>query len=407
MNHVTITSLDYDDQLLTELDLPGGSMRVLRGIGSGLSRGADGRLWAVGDRGPNLNVEAALERFGPDGLDRLALGPGAKVMPCVDIGPAISELRLSGGRVDIVGTIPLRTPGGATFSGLPVPGGDHCKVEPAVDRRGGPLSPDLAGADTEGIVALADGSFWVGDEYGPSLLHVAADGRVLMRWVPAGSEAHFAGAPYPVMPVLPALASRRQINRGFEALGISPDQTALYLAFQSPLAHPDEAAHRNGRWLRVWTLCARQGQLLAQHAYPLDAPETFARDRAAGPFDGSDLKVSELTVLGAGHLLILERGSHTAKLYAVRLEPELALPREHADPSTKPSLEQLSRSGGDLPLLRKRLLFSTDDHPSIGPDLEGMTLLAPNALLLVNDNDFGVEDAATRFWRIDFPHDLA
>jgi hypothetical protein len=38
-----------------------------------------------------------------------------------------------------------------------------------------PLEPDPNGTDSEGLVALEDGGFWVGDEYGPSLLRVDAE----------------------------------------------------------------------------------------------------------------------------------------------------------------------------------------------------------------------------------------
>ncbi len=44
--------------------------------------------------------------------------------------------------------------------------------------------------------------------------------------------------------------------------------------------------------------------------------------------------------------------------------------------------------------LRKTLVFSTDDAPRIDRDLEGMALLSPRELLLVNDNDFGIEARA-------------
>jgi hypothetical protein len=51
----------------------------------------------------------------------------------------------------------------------------------------------------------------------------------------------------------------------------------------------------------------------------------------------------------------------------------------------------------------KTLLLDTDVHPAVGADLEGLVLLAPDELLLVSDNDFGVEGAETGFWRIRFP----
>ena len=51
-----------------------------------------------------------------------------------------------------------------------------------------------------------------------------------------------------------------------------------------------------------------------------------------------------------------------------------------------------------IPVLEKLLILSTDDHPEVSADLEGMILLAPNKLLLVNDSDFGIEGAETHFW---------
>jgi hypothetical protein len=57
-----IKQLGYSDQELARLALPGSEMRVLRGIGSGLSKSPDGRVWAIGDRGPNLKVKLAVER---------------------------------------------------------------------------------------------------------------------------------------------------------------------------------------------------------------------------------------------------------------------------------------------------------------------------------------------------------
>lgn len=54
-------------------------------------------------------------------------------------------------------------------------------------------------------------------------------------------------------------------------------------------------------------------------------------------------------------------------------------------------------------MVGKQLLFCSDDHPEIGPDLEGLTMLDDHTLLLVNDNDFGVEGVATRFWRVKLP----
>jgi hypothetical protein len=84
------------------------------------------------------------------------------------------------------------------------------------------------------------------------------------------------------------------------------------------------------------------------------------------------------------------------------------LPPEHAEEAPRPTLEELSAAGKlDLPVLRKRLVLSTDDHPEVSADLEGMAVLDERTLLLVNDNDFGIEDVETGFWLVRFAEPIA
>lgn len=399
---IEISQLAFDDELLGVLDLPRQPMRLTRGIGSGLSADPHepSRIWAIGDRGPNLNLKVARERYGA-AID--AAPEGAKVMPCPEIGPALVELRWADGRIEAVRTLSIGGGRGAAIGGLPIPAGEHAASEPAVDMSGAPLGTDPAGADTEGVIALPDGGFWVGDEYGPSLLRLDAGGRILARWVPEGCASQYAGAGYPIEERLPAIAGRRHINRGFEAIALSPDGRHLHLAFQSPLAHPDAAAHEQASHVRLWTLDASTGTLLAQHLYPLDPPERFRRDCAEGDFAAADVKFSELAATADGRLICLERGSATTKLYVVSLSGVAPLPAEHLDPDYRPTVEQLSAAGTlELPVLPKQLLLDTDAHPAIGRDLEGIALLGPDELVLVSDNDFGVEGAATGLWRIRF-----
>ena len=403
---ITATRLLFDDELLATLQLPGAPLAVWRGVGSGLTRRAGdppGVVWAVGDRGPNLKVEVAVERYGLNAVAAHAPTDGAKVMPCPEVGPAMSELRVVGDRVELVRSLPLTDADGRPLSGLPTPGGMGT-AEPAIGLDGRIIAPDPSGADTEGIAATPDG-FVVGDEYGPSLLHVSATGEVRARWVPEGAEAALASARYPVIGVLPAIAGRRRLNRGFEALAAAPDG-ALLLAFQSPLAHPDDEAHRKARHTRVWRLDGATGRVAEQWLYPFDPPDSFRRDATQGAFDWSDIKLSELMPLPSGRFLVLERGSATTKLYLVTLDPDLRVDGAHLDIATRPTLEELSAAGAAPPALEKELLLSTDDWPEIDPDLEGMVLLDPRTLLLVNDNDFGVEGVRTRFWRMELDREL-
>jgi hypothetical protein len=372
---IRITRLAWEDLVLEDLDLPERLLRLTLGLGSGMTRraGESDRVWALGDRGPNLKIKVAISRYGLKHLKPLRHVAGAKILPRPALGPSLTELRVHADRVEAVRTLPLTTPSGRRFTGLPIPGRDAATIEPAFDLDGSPLAPDWAGADTEAVVALADDGFIVAEEYGPSLLLVDANGVVRTRWVPKGAGAALAGADYAVVEALPAKALRRRPNRGFEALALSPDERSLHLMFQSGFEGDDPGQ------TRLWTLDVATGALLAERFYPFDRPRSFQRDLALGDVGDDDLKVCEAVCLADDRLLVLERVSATARLYVVDL------------------------TGG----VAKRLVFCTDDHPEVAADLEGMALLSDRTVLLVTDNDFGVEGTETAFYRVDFEAPLA
>jgi hypothetical protein len=372
------TRLEWRDIALEQLELPKRTMKLTLGLGSGLAIRPDetgGTVWAIGDRGPNLKLKTAIKAYGLDALKPFKDANGAKLIPRPGIGPAIVELRLEGDAVRHVRTIPLTGTRGRPISGLPIPGGAGREIEPAYDLAGRPCVADPSGADTEAIVALADGSFLIAEEYAPSILKVDAAGRITMRWVPEGTEGALLGADYPVAGVLPAITATRRRNRGFEGLAVSPDGTALYVMFQSP---PEGST--GPPVVPLFKLSAQTGRQLAVFAYPLDDPQSFRRDAEAGEVSADDLKVSEVVAIDGDTLLVLERVTQTAKLYAVRLPPIDA---------------------SKVHVLAKTLVFSTDEAREIGPDVEGVILIGSKTLLLVTDNDFGVTGAETEFWRVE------
>lgn len=402
----SIKRLHWSDPHLADIRLPKGTMRLTRSLASGLCQSpcdpAD-VFWGVGDRGPNIKPGSAASLYGVEHLRPLAEIDGAKIMPLPKTGPALARFRITGDTVLLEAIIDLTDKNGHAISGLPTPYGPHAEHEPVFDLTGAPLQTDPNGADSEGIAALPDGSFWIAEEYGPSLLRVDRTGRVLVRWVPVGLGQCFEGANYPVVEALPALASARKLNRGFEAVAMSPDGSCLYVAFQSPLAHPDREAHERSRHVRIWQLDGQDGALIAEYIYPLDDPDSFLRDAAAGKVGRDDIKVSEILLVDCGVVLVLERISLTTKIYHVTLNPESVAPASLSHLETRPTLEQMSRKGlkqAGIATLVKALIFSTDDHLEIGGDLEGMLLLSPTHLLLSNDSDFGIEGAETQFWRV-------
>jgi len=394
---------------LAELTVATGTMVLTRSLTSGLTQRAGdppGLFWGVGDRGPNIKPSKAARRYGMQDLARLADLEGAKILPLPAAGPHLARFRLAGDRIELEEFLPLRTPGGALLSALPPRAPPGMETEPLFDLGGTPLGTSPDGADPEGLAALPDGRFWVAEEYGPSLLLVGPDGVVQRRLVPQGTAELYAGATIPVEAGLPALAARRKLNRGFEALTLSPGGETLFAAFQSPLAHPDRAAHEAGDLVRIWALDPSTGALQAEFAYPLDHPDSFARDRAHGKVERSDLKVSELASLPDGSLLVLERATLSTHIHRILPKAQLALPSQFIDPDRRPTLEQVGVAGAEaagIPLLGKQSVFSTDDHPDIPGDLEGMLVLDDGGLLLANDSDYGIEGAETQFWRVSPP----
>lgn len=365
MAHVIrVEKLDWRDEPLDVIRFPKAELKLTLGLGSGLCA-RNGRIFAVTDRGPNLFVSQAVDDYGLVHLESLRPIRDAKIMPMPDAGPEIAELKVEGGVVRLAKHFPLRTRSGQRLSGRALPGGE---MEQVFDVDGQPVQPDTLGADTEGVAAMPDGGFFLAEEYGPSLLKADADGVVSERWVAAGREGGLSHPDIIVRGVLPPAVARRRVNRGFEALAASADGAFLYLALQSA------PAGERADFLPVWKLDARTGALLEEWRYPFDAPSSFRRDAARRKVGAGDLKVCEFTWAGEGRLIVLERIAHSAKLYAVDLHR----------------------------LPEKTLLVSSDDHPEIGPDIEGVALLSPVEILICSDNDFGVEGAATGFWRVVF-----
>ncbi|MFN3482171.1 MAG: esterase-like activity of phytase family protein, partial [Rhabdaerophilum calidifontis] len=261
---------------------------------------------------------------------------------------------------------------------------------------GNVLPDDPDNLDLEGIVRLADGTFWIGEEMGPSIAELSADGRILRRFVPADQGEDYKRSEAEIHAVLPAILSKRQGNRGIESLAVSPDEAFLYFIVQNPLANPDAKTFNAARNTRLFKFDRRAGAIVGEWVYQLDDPRSFARD----PSDRqSDPRISELTALGPDRLLVLERTERTTKLYEIRLAGATDI-RGSAwdDPATRPTLEQTNDLAGTgiVPLAKTLRLDSARDIPDAPEKIEGVAFLGDGALVLINDNDFGIRGDETR-----------
>ncbi|EWM17101.1 esterase-like activity of phytase family protein [Kutzneria sp. 744] len=253
------------DTHLPPLGVVGGVPITAGAYGSSLAPapGSCDEYYGLTDRGPNVD--------GPN---------GEKIEPLPSFDPAIGKFRLVNGKAVLERSIPLRAKGGTPYSGRVNIAADT--GETIVDLNGNPLSADPNGYDSEGLVALPDGTFWVSDEYGPFVTHFDRNGRALQRLSP------FDGS-------LPAELANRVPNKGMEGLTVTPDGRTLVGIMQSALQQPDLTKKpSNVTTLRIVTYDLRT-RATHEFLYLLDDPKTNSG------------AVSEITALSDTTFLVDER----------------------------------------------------------------------------------------------------
>lgn len=374
----------------------GKTLNLTVGIGSGAFRGPNDPpnvVWTIGDRGPNFTCSEAKNVAGvaPATCGEVRNG---RVYPVPGYTPSIYRVMLlDDGTFRVTDVITLKDRDGRPLNGMPNP----LKVattETPLDGKGARLQQDVHGIDAEGIVRLADGTFWIGDENGPSMAHFTADGRMIARHVPRGTEGDYAGARYETVGSLPAILAKRQANRGIESMAVSPDERFLYFIMQNPLANPDTAAYRAARNSRLFKIERATMKVVGEYVYTLDDPKSFRRD----PSDvQSDPRISELMAIGLDRLVVLERTELTTKLYEVELAGATDIAgSKWDDAATRPTLEQSNAADAGIAPVKKTLRFDTAGFPKITGKTEGMALLGDGALLIINDDDFGISGGRTQ-----------
>ena len=292
----TVTSKDPKLAWKTTQLPTGQTVNFTHGIGSAAFRhksDPDNVIWTGGDRGPNMTCSEAEKLLGKETADKCRTVRNGRIYPTPDYAPTIYKIEIDrdAGTFKVLESIPLKTKSGRPITGLLNPQTKATK-DTGMDLAGNVLLDDPDNVDLEGIVKLADGTFWIGEEMGPSIAQVSADGRILRRYVPADAAADYAKSEAEIVPSLPAVLSKRQGNRGIEGIAISPDEQFIYFMVQNPLANPDAKALQQARNTRVFKMERASGKLVGEYVYQLDDPKTFALDPSSNQ---SDPRVSEVT----------------------------------------------------------------------------------------------------------------
>jgi hypothetical protein len=347
---------------------------LLGSIGSDLWHGADeprDEFWMITDRGPNGQIAVNTEN--------------RRTFAVPEFNPTILKVRVVGREIRILETIPILTRTGKPVSGMPnMPGRDEIPYDYSGEKV---LNYNPNGLDTEGLVRTRTGDFWVAEEYGPSLLKIAADGKVLKRYVPKGLG--LTGTDYDVVEALPEIFAKRKINRGFEGIAISSDEKTLYLALQSPLLNPDKKTGDRSRQTRFLAFDVLAEKVTAEYVYRFDDAKAFDPAHSAP----DEMKVSSVVAIAPGTLLVDERTDWIAKIYRVELTAEAnVLGTPWDDAGRSPALEALNDTTAAYKALAKTLVLDLGRLNGVPEKIEGLAVLDETTIAVSNDNDFDIGD---------------
>lgn len=327
------------------------------GFGSALAFkniNSDGTIefYALTDRGPNADIPKYLK----DGKSV----PG-KFFPAPNFTPSIGILKVDNKKTEIIDKIELKDSTGKNITGLPLPLNRIGSTgEVALDLNMNSLGYDINGLDPEGIAIDKDGNFWISDEYGPFIIKVDKNGKILEKLEPGNG--------------LPEIVKHRIPNRGIEGLTIDKNGN-IYAAVQSTL-NVDGKTKDTAIFTRVLKINPDTKEVKT-FAYPID--KNYKSNSAA--------KIGDIYAVDENKLLIIEQGKQKGKMENLIYLVDFS----KADDIT--TLGNLESKGNDLKIKlgEKKLVVDLRKHGWDTEKAEGLTLLPDNkTIAIINDNDFGM-----------------
>jgi len=282
----------FDIEIPQELMVPYSGVYTKRfpqgftlGIGSGLcyvGKAADGArvFYAISDRGPNADAPT-YEESGKKIKTKMFATP--------QYTPSFGAVRVHDGKAVLSSLISLKNENMVPISGRPIPQGLVGSTgETPLDDSLTKLDFDSDGLDTEGIAIDRQNkhTIWICDEYGPFIAKVDSNtGRILKKYAP-GKE-------------LPAIATSRQPNRGFEGIAVTPSNKVL-TAIQSVCDVDGKIKKSKATFIRLLLLDPETGTV-KQYAYPHNRDD-YKHSR--------DAKIGDLHALSETQFILIERGKN-------------------------------------------------------------------------------------------------
>ena len=219
--------------------------------------------------------------------------------------------------------------------------------------------------DIESLVRADDGTFWIGDEFGPFLLHFGRDGVLLEEPVP------FPDGKSPQNPFLqPGETPNVGQSRGFEALGASGNGRFLYPVVEGQLAS-DPVERR--RW--IYEFDTRAGAYTGERwPYQVDQPGNV---------------VGDAFVTGRHRMLVVERDDYEGRAAVVKRVYRVDLDRDDVDGFVHKRLRIDALAIANPDLIGAGDGYGTGRRWSLPvQSFETVVRLRDGRILLANDNNY-------------------
>ncbi|MCG8710610.1 esterase-like activity of phytase family protein [Brenneria sp. 4F2] len=339
------------------------------GIGSGLyfngKQGDDLLFTTLTDRGPNADAPLAGDKE-------------AKIFANPDFTPLVMDIKVSAEKAQATNPRALHDEQGP-INGLPLPDdliGSTNEV--ALNDALQPLKASKRGLDTEGITPDGTGGFWLCDEYGPFLIHIDAQGKILQKFGPTP-----VGAEQSVATGLPNIIKWRQPNRGFEGLTRLPNGT-LVMAVQSTL-DIDNKSKNKARFTRLVIFNPQTGAS-RMVGYPINV-DSYKKAK--------DAKIGDIAALDNQRILLVEQGADKDhqmqnRIYLVDLSKATDLTPFDADGKSPEFDDRHELEKRGIRLAQKQELVDLRKLGWQQEKVEGLAIVDKQTLAVINDNDFGL-----------------
>ena len=161
--------------------------------------------------------------------------------------------------------------------------------------------------DTESFRRVSDGTYWVGDEFGPFLLHVGQNGELLdspillpnlrangkLNFVKSPDNPEFANLPDDTARIAAANLGR---SKGFEGLALNASGTKLYAMLEGALK--DEQVRSRSDSVRVSRLLINEFDL---------ATKQYTGKVFSYKLENANYAIGDLTAINDNEFLVIER----------------------------------------------------------------------------------------------------